>query len=47
MAVVAAVPDTEETRYDDFLISGMARDDARDRVREDIDRVLRAWQESR
>jgi hypothetical protein len=46
MAVVAAVRH-EETRYDDFLMSGMARDDARDLVRDDIDRVLRAWQESR
>ena len=46
MAVVAAVRH-EETRYDDLLMSGIPRDEARELVRHDIDRVLRAWQENR
>jgi hypothetical protein len=45
-AVVAAVRH-EATRYDDLLMGGIPRDDARELVRDDIDRVLRAWQESR
>jgi hypothetical protein len=40
--VVASVRHTD-TRYDELLMSGVARADARDRVREDIDRVLASW----
>lgn len=43
MAVVAAVRH-EDTGYDAYLMSGIPRDDARELVRDDIDRVLQAWQ---
>ena len=29
--------------YDSLLMSGVPREDARDRIRADIDRVLDAW----
>ena len=41
-AVVASVRHAD-TRYDELLMSGVPRQDARDRVRSDIDRVLDAW----
>jgi hypothetical protein len=41
-AVVASVRH-EETDYDALLMSGVGREEARDRVREDIDRVLDRW----
>src|SRR5262249_1180512 len=42
LAVVAHVRHAE-TRYDDFLVRGVERSDARARVREDVDRVLSRW----
>lgn len=45
LAVVASVRH-EETRYDELLMSGLAREQARDRVRADIDRVLDRWRSS-
>jgi hypothetical protein len=41
-AVVASVRH-EDTQYDELLMSGTARQDARDRVGPGIDRVLTAW----
>jgi hypothetical protein len=42
MAVVAAVRH-EDTRYEDLLMQGVPRLEARERVRDDIDEVLRGW----
>jgi hypothetical protein len=42
LAVVAHVRH-EETQYDELLARGVERRDARDRVREDVDRVLSGW----
>jgi hypothetical protein len=42
LAVVASVRH-EDTEYDALLMSGVPRDEARDRIRPDIDRVLDAW----
>ena len=42
LAVVASVRH-EDTAYDSLLMSGVPRDEARDRIRTDIDRVLDAW----
>jgi hypothetical protein len=42
LAVVAHVRHTE-TRYDELLARGVERGDARDRVREDVNRVLSRW----
>jgi hypothetical protein len=42
LAVVAHVRH-EETRYDELLVRGVERREARDRVREDVDRVLSRW----
>jgi hypothetical protein len=44
LAVVAHVRHAE-TRYDDFLVRGVERSDARDRVREDVDCVLSRWRQ--
>lgn len=44
-AVVASIRH-EDTDYDELLMSGMPRDDARDRVRDAIDRVLNGWRMS-
>lgn len=41
-AVIASVRH-EETEYDQLLMSGVARPEARQRVRADIDRVLDSW----
>jgi hypothetical protein len=42
LAVVASVRH-EDTAYEDLLMSGVPRMKARDLVREDVDKVLRAW----
>jgi hypothetical protein len=42
LAVVASIRH-EDTNYDDPLMSGIAREDARDKVRTAIDRALAAW----
>ena len=41
-AVVASVRH-EDTGYDEMLMSGVPRDEARERIRADIDRVLDGW----
>jgi hypothetical protein len=41
LAVVASVRH-EDTEYDSLLMSGVPRDEARDRIRPDIERVLDA-----
>jgi hypothetical protein len=43
LAVVASVRH-KETPYDELLMSGMSREDARERVRAEVDRVLEEWQ---
>jgi hypothetical protein len=42
LAVVASVRH-EDTEYDSLLMSGVPREEARDRIRAEIDRVLDAW----
>jgi hypothetical protein len=42
LAVVASVRH-EDTEYDSLLMSGVSREEARDQVRPDIDRVLTGW----
>ena len=42
LAVVASVRH-EDTDYDSLLMSGVPREDARERIRAAIDRVLGAW----
>ena len=42
LAVVASVRH-EDTRYDELIMSGVERSEARDRVRLDVDRVLASW----
>jgi hypothetical protein len=44
MAVIASIRH-EDTGYDALLMGGMGRDEARERVRDTIDRVLTAWRE--
>jgi hypothetical protein len=46
LAVVASIRH-EDTGYDKLLMSGVPRDEARDRVRAAIDKVLDAWQKAR
>jgi hypothetical protein len=41
-AVVASVRH-EDTAYDELLMAGVPREEARERIREDIDRVLDGW----
>jgi hypothetical protein len=41
-AVVASVRH-EDTEYDSLLMSGVSREDARDRIRAAVDRILAAW----
>ncbi|NMO54139.1 DUF2293 domain-containing protein [Actinoplanes sp. TBRC 11911] len=41
-AVVASVRH-EDTAYDELLMAGVPREEARDRIRADIDRVLNGW----
>jgi hypothetical protein len=45
LAVVASVRHAD-TPYDELLMSGVGRADARDRVRVDVDRVLERWRAS-
>jgi hypothetical protein len=45
LAVVASVRH-EDTRYDELLMSGVPREEARLRVRSDIDQALEAWRRS-
>lgn len=42
LAVIASVRH-RDTRYDELLMAGVDRADARDRVREDVDRILENW----
>jgi hypothetical protein len=42
LAVVASVRH-EDTQYDSLLMSGDSREDARDRIRAPVDRILAAW----
>ena len=42
LAVVASVRH-EDTEYDSLLMSGVSREDARDRIRAAVDRTLAAW----
>lgn len=42
LAVIASVRH-QDTRYDELLMAGVDRADARERVREDVDRVLEHW----
>ena len=42
LAVVASIRH-EDTPYDDLLMTGMLREEARDQVRDEVDRVLDAW----
>jgi hypothetical protein len=42
LAVMASVRH-EDTEYDSLLMSGVPRQEARDRIRPDIDRLLNAW----
>ena len=42
LAVVASVRHAD-TRYDDLLMSGVPRSEARDRVRDDVENVLNNW----
>lgn len=41
-AVIASVRH-EDTTYDELLMAGLPREQARDRIRDDIDRVLEQW----
>lgn len=41
-AVVASVRH-EDTPYDEMLMSGVPRDEARERIRDDIDLILDRW----
>ncbi|WP_250036123.1 DUF2293 domain-containing protein [Paractinoplanes maris] len=45
-AVVASVRH-EDTPYDELLMAGVPRDEARTQIRDDIDRVLELWQRRR
>jgi hypothetical protein len=46
LAVVASVRH-QDTSYDELLMAGVPRGEARARVRPDIDRILAAWQARR
>ena len=45
LAVVASVRH-QDTKYDSLLMAGLSRDDARERVRPAIDRILEGWASS-
>jgi hypothetical protein len=45
LAVAAAVRH-EETEYDELLMAGVARDEARERVRSDVQEILEVWRSS-
>ena len=42
LAVVAAIRHAD-TRYDDLMMNGVSRAEARELIREDVDRVMRSW----
>jgi hypothetical protein len=42
LAVIAAIRH-EDTSYEDLLMSGVTRAEARDLVRDDVDRVMASW----
>jgi hypothetical protein len=42
LAVVASVRH-ENTKYDSLLMAGLSREEARDRIRPAVDRVLASW----
>jgi hypothetical protein len=44
LAVIASVRH-QDTGYDELLMAGVPRGEARARVRPDIDRILAAWQD--
>jgi len=44
-AVVVAAIRHRHTRYDDLLMSGYSRSEARDSIREAVDRVLESWRD--
>jgi hypothetical protein len=44
LAVIASVRH-QDTGYDELLMAGVSRGEARARVRPDIDRILAAWQD--
>ena len=44
LAVIASVRH-QDTGYDELLMAGVSREEARARVRPDIDRILAAWQD--
>jgi hypothetical protein len=44
LAVIASVRH-QDTGYDELLMAGVAREEARAWVRPDIDRILAAWQD--
>jgi hypothetical protein len=44
LAVVASIRH-ENTPYDELLMAGVARSEARDRIREQLDQVLESWRE--
>ena len=44
LAVLASIRH-EDTGYDDLLMAGVDRDDARERVRHDVDQVLHHWRQ--
>ena len=43
LAVAASVRH-EDTCYDELLMSGVPRDEARERVHAEVQRILRSWQ---
>jgi hypothetical protein len=45
LAVAASVRHLD-TRYDELLMSGMDRGDARERVRPEVERILDRWRET-
>ncbi len=42
LAVTASVRQ-EDTRYDELVMSGVGRDEARHRIRSEVERVLERW----
>jgi len=42
LGVVAAIRHAD-TRYDDLMMNGVSRAEARELIREDVDRVMRSW----
>lgn len=46
LAVIAHIRHVH-TKYDDYLLRGIGRDEARDMIRREIDRVLERWERAR